>query len=60
MLAVLPRLALDDGHLLGDDGGAEGPDGDLLQHVHRLDGGLGDAGAHRGRHGVGHGLDALR
>lgn len=57
MLPVLLRLAA-----LGDDGGRLGDDSrrDLLQDVDRLDGGLRGAGAHRGRHGVGHRLDALR
>lgn len=55
-LAVLLRFALDDGGRLGEDGRG----GDLLQDVDRLDGGLGGAGAHGGRHGVGHRLDGLR
>lgn len=57
MLPVLLRLAA-----LGYDGGRLGDDGrwDLLQDVDRLDGGLRGAGAHRGRHGVGYRLDALR
>lgn len=62
MLPVLLRLAAlgDDGGRLGEDGGAQGRRRDLLQDVDRLDGGLRGAGAHRGRHGVGHRLDALR
>lgn len=62
VLAILLRLALDDGGWLGDDGrgGAEGPGRDLLQDVNRLDRGLRCAGAHRGGHGVGHRLDGLR
>lgn len=62
MLAVLLRFAAlgDDGGRLGDDGGAQCCRRDLLQDMDRLDGGLRCAGAHRGRHGVGYRLDALR
>lgn len=57
VFAVLLQLGLaDDCRWLSDDSGG----GDLLQHVDRLHGGLGGAGAHRRGHGVGHRLDGLR
>jgi len=60
VVSVLLQLALDDGGWLGEYGGADAAGGDLLQEVHRLHGRLRAAGAHRGGHGVGHWLDALR
>lgn len=60
VLAVLLRLALDNGGWLGDDGCAKGACRDLLQDVDSLDSRLRGAGAHWGGHGVGHWLDGLR